>query len=121
MQARFGFLPEHEVQYPLNSVIISRPPEGKVRVPILIFEAGLRQPKTNFFVEIMHQYGLFVDNLTLNTIKKNSWFRDDMSSLGRVFLIIGFQVLFQLLYPVRHTYVLLAVGHLCVHHKPEGP
>ena len=34
LQERFGFLPEHGVEYPQKEVIISHLPEGKVGVPI---------------------------------------------------------------------------------------
>ena len=81
LQERFGFLPEHDMDYPRKGAIISHPPEEKVGVPILIFEAGLRLPTTDFFEEIMRQYGFHVDGLTSNPVN----------------MIVGFELVFQAL------------------------
>lgn len=50
LQTRFGFLPEQEVQYPKKQAIVSRSTEGKLRVPILIFEVGRMLTTTDFFM-----------------------------------------------------------------------
>lgn len=71
LQERFGLLPEHGVEYPQKgAILISRPPEGKVGVPISIFEACLRLPTMDSFDEVMRQYDYHVDNLTLNAVNK---------------------------------------------------
>lgn len=69
-KARFDFFPEHGVQYPKKGAIISRPQEGKVRVPNPIFKVGLRLPTVDFFDDIMCKYGLSMDNLTPNIVNK---------------------------------------------------
>lgn len=82
LQERFGFLTEHGVEYPRKGAIITHPSQGKVRVPIPIFEAGLRLPMTNFFDDIMCQYGFSVDNLTPNTVYKIVDFEMACRALG---------------------------------------
>lgn len=70
MQLCFGFMTDHEVHFLRKGAIISRPPLGKVRVPVPIFEARLRLTMTGFFNEILHQYGFNVDDLNPNVVNK---------------------------------------------------
>ena len=61
---------------------ICQPPEGKVGVLIMIFEAGLWPPTTDFFDEIMHLYGFSVNDLTPNVINKIVGFEFGCRALG---------------------------------------
>lgn len=70
------------MEYPQKWAIISHPSEWKVKVPILIFKAALRLPTTNFFDEIMCQYGFRVDELTPNVVDKNVVFELICRTLG---------------------------------------
>lgn len=61
---------EHGMQFPREGAVIFQPPEGKVGVLILIFEAGRRLPTSDFFDEIMHQYDFSMEDLTPNAVNK---------------------------------------------------
>lgn len=82
LQERFDFLPENRVEYPQKGAIISLPSEGKVGVPIPIFEAGLRLPMSDFFDDTMRQYGFSVDYLTPDAVKKIVGFKMACRALG---------------------------------------
>lgn len=58
------------MEYPRKGDIITHPPEGKVEVPIPIFEVGLQLPMTDFFDDVIHQYGFSVNDLTPNVVNK---------------------------------------------------
>ncbi|CAH1416228.1 unnamed protein product [Lactuca virosa] len=67
---RFRFVPEHGVQIPLLDASLYSPPEGKVGIPIALFEAGLRFPATNLFNLIVREYGFSMRELTPIAINK---------------------------------------------------
>ena len=50
LQEWFGFLPDHGVDIPQRGFVISWPPECKVGVPLPIFEAWLRLPRSTFLM-----------------------------------------------------------------------
>lgn len=70
LQYRFGFLPEHGVQFLKEGAILYEPLAGKVRVPMSIFKAGLRLLVSDFFDELICEYGFYVDDLTPNVVNK---------------------------------------------------
>ena len=67
---RFVFLTEHDVMILAKGVPIHDYPQGKVGVPIPLFEAGLRLPISDFFNMIVDHYGFSVDELTPIAVNK---------------------------------------------------
>ncbi|CAI9299124.1 unnamed protein product [Lactuca saligna] len=62
---------EHGVHFSLEGPIIYQLPTGKVGIPIAIFEAGFHLLVSDFFNEVMREYGFFEDhNLTPNDVNK---------------------------------------------------
>ncbi|CAI9281463.1 unnamed protein product [Lactuca saligna] len=84
LQDRFGFLPEHGVMIPAKGVSIYDRPPGKVRVPIPLFEAGLRLPTSDFFDMIVQHYSFTVNELTPSVVNKIVDFELICRSLGCV-------------------------------------
>ncbi|CAI9283956.1 unnamed protein product [Lactuca saligna] len=76
-----GFVPDHGIQIPLPDASLYSTPEGKVGIPITLFEAGLRSPTTDFFNLIIREYGFSVREMTLIAINK----------------IVGFELLYRAL------------------------
>lgn len=82
------------MEYPQKGIIISRPLEGKVEVPILIFEAVLRLPMIDFFNEIVHKYDFSVKHLTPNAINKIVGFEMACRDLGVILPMWSFKYFF---------------------------
>ncbi len=82
LQDRYGFLPNHGVQFPLPGSSISLPPSGKLGVHRKVFDAGFRLPITDFQRDILMQYGANVQFLSPNAVNKMVGFEMLCRALG---------------------------------------
>ena len=69
LQFRFGFMPEHGVQFSSEGFTIYQPPVRKMGIIVAIFEARFRLTVSGFFDEVMREYDFSIHDLTPNAVR----------------------------------------------------